>query len=279
MKKLFVIFILLSIMFSGCDNPAAEIIPEPIEESIPEEEENSEEETVTEEPEETIPEPEPEPVEYGNVFRVSGYQRTETTPMILNWPLLIHDGTEYDLSTMTPNVNGLPVRTSYTETERIISVDVECDTYSFFYFMNDNMLTIEGIDQFNMSSPEFATMLTFIYKPIPPPPEYSSTMYNMMGYQRVVGDSIFVSDESITISGDAFTDDDLSCVIADDIRTVQIGFDADVSDFFLFMSGNCENFFGIEPSYMTRPELVILADILTRYPEEGILDLMEVYPK
>lgn len=218
----------------------------------------------------------PEPVIYTNVFKVSGYMRDTTTVLSLDWPILTYDGLYYNLSTMTPDVNGLGVKTSYVGNERIIEVAIDCSFYSFFYFMNDNMLNIEGIDSNNMSESEFIRMLTFIYAPPEPEiPEYSITRYHLSGYSRSATDELIVTEGNIILKGITYDDDYFPSVYSGDTRTVQVGIDVDFSDYYLFMEGNTMDKFGFGLSSMTRDEFVWISDVIRRYPEESIWVLQE----
>jgi hypothetical protein len=263
MKKL--LFILLTVLLLGCENAVQEI------------------ETVIEE-EITIEEPEPETEEepeiiiYENVFKISGYSGAETTPLELSEPIIDFDGTEYNIETMAPDVNGLPVKTSYTDTERIISIQIIVDNFSSFYFINNNMLDIKNIDPDNMSAEEFKEMLTFIYPPPEPEiPEYNETKYHLSGNSGAVSDYLIVSENSIMIGGIVNFYEEMNKVYIEDIRKIMINMKIDGSDSFLFINDNMQNFFNIDFADMSYNELIISADIINRYPEEGILELQEVY--
>jgi hypothetical protein len=60
---------------------------------------------------------------------------TIDTPMELNYPILTLDGIDFDLEEMNPNVNGFPVKTVYTDTERLVYLDITCSwgTNSFLF--------------------------------------------------------------------------------------------------------------------------------------------------
>ena len=251
MKKL--LFILLVILLFSCENVVQEKITAEITQT--------------------------EPVIYENVFKISGYMGAETTPLELSEPIISFDGTEYNIETMAPDVNGMPVITSYTDTERIISVQITIDNFSSFYFVNNNMLNLKNIDPQNMCADEFKEMLSFIYPPPEPEiPEYSETRYYLSGYSGAVSDYLIVSENSIMIGGIVNYYEDLDKVYIDDIRKIMIDMTIDNKDSFLFVNNNMYDRFGIDFTDMSYDELVIAADILNRYPEETLWDLMEVYP-
>ena len=100
-----------------------------------------------------------------------------------------------------------------------------------------------------------------VIEPIPEP-EYL-IMYRLSGYQRA--ETILWSDDYSVFP---FVIDGL-------IKTIQVGVEVDRSDFFLFMQGVSQNFFGFDLSYMTQQELDWMAEVLQRYPEESIWVLQE----
>lgn len=91
-------------------------------------------------------------------------------------------------------------------------------------------------------------------------PEYL-IMYSLSGYMRA---------DTVPWSEDY---ESYPFVIDGVVKTVQIGVEVDKSDFFLFMAGVSQNFFGFEMGYMTRQELDWIAEVIQRYPEETIWDL------
>ena len=241
MKKL--LFILSIILLFSCENPVQEIPV--IEEDIPEE------------------------IIYENVYKISGYMGG----------ILKFDGTEYNIETMAPDVNGMPVITSYTETQRTISIQITIDSFSSFYFINNNMLNIKNIDPQNMNCEEFKEMLSFIYPPPEPEiPEYSGTRYGLSGYFGVVTDHLVVSEASIMIGGIVYFYDEMDNITyVDDTRKISINMTIDNKDSFLFINGNMLSFFNIDLADMSMDELLITADILNRYPAENVWVLKEEY--
>jgi len=263
MKKL--LFILLTILFFSCE-PALEYLPDmPVTDPPPVEDE------ITVEPEIII---------FQNIFKISGYSGSETTALELSDPIIDFDGTEYNIETMTPDVNGLPVKTSYTDTERIISVQITIDSYTSFYFINNNMIDIKNIDPQNMNGEEFQEMLTFIYPPPEPEiPEYSETRYHLSGHGGAVSDQLIVSEDSIMIGGIVNFWEEMNKVYSGDVRKIMIDMQINSSDSFLFINNNMYEFFGIDFTDMSFDDLIIAADILNRYPEETIPDLWKDYPQ
>ena len=267
MKKL---LLLLSITLLLSCEPAVNIIPET-------------EITTETEPDivedEIIPEITREII-YTNIFKISGSQGDITTPLELSGSILKYNDTEYNIETMTPDVNGLPVKTTYTGTERIISIDIEIDFFTSFYFINNNMIDIKNIDPQNMRADEFKEILTFIYAPPEPEiPVYSETRYHLSGYSGDNSDHLTVNETYILINGIYEFYDEMDAVYIDNVRKIMINMSIDNKDSFLFINNNMFNFFGISFDDLSYSELIIACDVLNRYPEEGLLELMGgVYP-
>jgi hypothetical protein len=97
-----------------------------------------------------------------------------------------------------------------------------------------------------------------------PEPDYL-VMYSLTGYYRT---------ETIPWLEDY---ESYPFVIDGVVKTIQIGVEVDKADYFLFMAGVSQNFFGFELDYMTRQELDWMAEVLQRYPEVSIWDLQEEY--
>ena len=209
-------------------------------------------------------------------FSVSGrtHNVTETTPMELNYPILTYDGVDYNLKT-----DSGPYTVDTNSNYITYNFFIDLDSYSSFYFMNNNMLNIEGIDPNFMTIEEFNQMLTFLYDPYVEPPPYSVTMYRLYGLEREVTDSILVHADQIIINDVPYSDSSFESVYFNDTRTVQVDIEYDYWDMFLFISGVMYDNFGIDMNSMTRDELVITADILKRFPEEEIVGLLRDYPK
>lgn len=210
------------------------------------------------------------------IFKMSAVQRAATTEIYLDYPILTVEGVNYNVETDT----NIPfVSLSNTETDNIISISMEVDFEDFFYFMNDNALNLENIDINNMSIADMNKMIMILFpeRYIEPEPPYDLVIYNVSGVQRAQSQSVGIYSEYITIAGQTIENKDISTVYMDGNKNYMIGLEVDFSDFFLFMSGNTLNFFGFDQSDMTYDEAVIFADILNRYPAEGILELKAVY--
>jgi hypothetical protein len=210
------------------------------------------------------------------VFKMTGVQRAVSTELYLDYPILTVDGIEYDVTNMENTYN---VSISETEENIIIDILIEVDSVDFFYFMNDNALNLEGVDIQNMNIDDFNHMLEVLYpeRYIEPEPEYSIVKYSLSGVQRATTDTLHVYADRVTINGENTLYEDMSAVYVDDSKMYQFTIGVDSSDFFLFMSGNCQNFFGFEPDDMSFEQFEILADVIRRYPEESIFDLSREY--
>lgn len=253
MRKILIIF-LITILFLGCYGGS------PI--GIIEEE----------------PQPEPEPTTYINRFSITVTLTGTTTPLSIDYPIITYDdGIIFNIETMEPNVNGLPVKTTYTETERIISIHIDVDTYSQYYFVNNNMINKYGIDPANMSLAEFQEMLTFLYDPTPPLPDYTDCMYSLFGViTGYPSDNFIVGHGQFLINGISYRNEDFPYVGADPV-IVQIQIYVDTSDSFFWFNNNALTYFNIDLSCMTLDELIIMADLIKRYPEESWMDLKAEY--
>lgn len=210
------------------------------------------------------------------VFTMSGVQRAATTEIYLDYPILTVDGTEYNVETTD---GGYHFIVSNTETSRVVNISMEVDSEDFFYFMNNNAYNIEGIDINNMSIEDVHKMIRILFpeRYIEPEPPYSIEKYSLSGVQRAATQLLYVYPDNITVNGTEIYFDDITAVYGNDTKTYMMGIEVDSSDFFLFMSGNCQNFFGFDPMDMLYDEFVILSDIIRRYPEENIWDLSEEY--
>ncbi len=211
---------------------------------------------------------EPEPINYTNIFSVVGYNGIDTTTLDLRGNILSYDGTDYDI---TGNSNPFTITTAGEI--RTISMWIYVDSFSSFYFMNNNMMNIKGIDPLNMSELDFLAMLNFIYSP-----EDNHRFYKLNGYNGVITDNIVVTDSLIIRNGISFVDPELNRIISGDDTIFSFWIFRDNQDSFLFMGSNMIDFFGIDLTRMSRAEFIIAADIFNRYPEESLAELQGVYP-
>jgi hypothetical protein len=213
------------------------------------------------------------PVE--TIFKISAVTREDTTEIYLDYPLLTINETEYNIET-----TGL-LNITETETQRIISLNIEVEQSDNFVFINNNAQEIYGIDLQNVTISQMNELIMMWfperYEELEPEiPYYSETRFNLSGYQRAVSDHLTVFDEYIQIGGINYIYTE-SAVYVEEIRKIVLFMSIDSSDSFLFMNGNMQNFFNINLSDMSYSELIITADVLNRYPTTGILDLKADY--
>lgn len=234
MKKLLFI-ILIIIIFTSCEQPT---IPDPSLSSTP--------------------------IDYTNMFKVAGYYGTDTTPLDLRGNILSYNGTDYDLETS----GSFPFTVTTAGDIRTIDMWIHVDSFTSFYFVNNNMLNIKGIDPLNMTETEFQTMIGFIYSPAD-----NHRFYNLNGYNGTVTDHLIVTDSEIIRNGISFVDPELNVTYSGDDTIFSFWIFRDNKDSFLFMGTVMIDFFGIDLTRMSRAEFIITADILNRYPEESLAEL------
>lgn len=214
------------------------------------------------------------PVE--TVFNISAITGENTTEIYLDYPLLTIDGSEYNIET-TGSLN-----ISNTETHNIISIQIIVDQTDSFCFINNNAMEVYGIDLNAVTISQMHSLFLLWYperyiEPEPEIPFYSDTRFSLGGHSGATSDHLKVFDEYVEIDSETFLYVG-NAVYMDDLRIVVLSMQYDNKDSFLFINGNMFNFFGISFDDMSYSDFIITADILNRYPEEGILDLMEIYP-
>jgi hypothetical protein len=206
------------------------------------------------------------------IFKLSATFQEITTELYLDFPLLIIDGTEYNIET-TDSLN-----ISETETQRIISLSIEADNQDSFIFINNNAWEIHALDLDNLSIMDMNKLIYLLFpERYETEPDFDTIKYNLSGVSSETPDILYVFPDHITLNGETIENTDLAAVYTGNVKKYMIDISIDNSDSFLFINGNMYNFFGIDFSDMSYGEFVIAADILNRYPEEGILELMEVY--
>lgn len=190
-------------------------------------------------------------------YTISAVQRDETSPL------------EFDGTTVS---GAESVTESDTEYYHTISIFIYVDFEDHFYFINDNAYNLYGIDIQNMTADNLSTLILLFNF------DYLEAVYILCGTVRSETDSLELTKNGLIINGekDLFIDN-LSLI--DNIYNVSYTIEIDFSDQFLFINDNMQTRFGIDLQEMTYDEFVIMVDIINRYPEEGILDLQEIYSK
>lgn len=209
------------------------------------------------------------------VFSLSAVTGDNTTEIYLDYPLLTIDGVEYNIETSTD------LSISHTENQNIVNLSITVDFTDSFCFINNNAYEVYGISLGEVTITQMHELIMMWYperleEPEPVIPFFSDTRFNLSGHSEAVSDYIEIFDDLAIIDGvdQLYVD---NAVYNNDLRYVVLSIGYDSSDSFLFINGNMFNFFGIDFSDMSYGELIIAADILNRYPEEGIIELMEIY--
>ena len=214
-----------------------------------------------------------DPVE--TIFNLSAVNGDNTTELYLDFPVLTISGIDYDLKT----TEGLDI--TETEYTRKINLAITVDFEDSFCFVNNNAWTVYGIDLNNMSIDDMSQMIEILFPerylpPAPVIPDYTDTVFSLSAQNGSVSDYLQVYDTYLEAGTNTLIYTDLA-TYADNLRYVSLSATIDNLDSFLFVNDNMMTFFDIDLSDMNYSQLVITADILNRYPEEGILVLQEVY--
>jgi len=254
------------------------IVIEPIEEIVEPAVEEVEE--IIEEIIEEIVEEIEEPIIYTTRFEVTAMLFTEnaTTQMSLNYPTLTFEGIDYNVEAMALNVEGLPVKARISGTERIISMTIYAETGTdSFIFHSDNMfLALEFRD--NELDPVNMGLLLDYLNYVEPEPDYTSVTYNLSNSPTGFNDILRIEDESYFINftettymdAEGATDENLAKNISINIQTLS-------NDDFILRDANMIKFFGFDSRDMSRSEIVQMIDVISRYPEEYLLDIVYDY--
>ena len=214
------------------------------------------------------------PVE--TVFNLSYLSGENTTEFYLDYPLLTIEDIEYNIKT-TDQLN-----ITETESQNIINLQLIVEHSDNFIFINNNAFDVYGIDLSQVTITQMLSILEMWFperyvEPEPVIPFFYDTVFSFSGHNKAVSDQLKVFEDYIEIDGETFLYAD-NAVYMDDLRYVVLSIGYDSSDSFLFINGNMFNFFGISFDNLSYSELIIACDILNRYPEEGVYDLMEAYP-
>ena len=206
------------------------------------------------------------------VFSLSAYTREATTEIYLDYPILTISGIDYDIE----NTEDLNI--TETEFTRIVNLNITVDQIDSFCFVNDNAMQIHNIDLNNMSIADMTKMIEILFpeRYEPEIPDFTDTVYSLTGHTGSISDRLTVFDDRLQLTSEVLMYVDYYSY-GDGLRYVGLNVTIDNSDSFLFVNNNMLTFFGIDLSNMSLSELGITADILNRYPEEGILVLQEVY--
>lgn len=149
----------------------------------------------------------------------------------------------------------------------IIYVDVKIKAWSWA------VNAMAGIKATGLSESEFIAYLDTLYSIEEPIESWTSTAFYLRGITSTSPDSFSVDDYSVLISGIRTEFENMPYTVANDVRTLNIEIKVDTSDATIFTGNNLINIFGMDYSNLTLEELKDVAEILRRYPEEGLWDL------
>lgn len=220
-------------------------------------------------PEETEPEviPEPEPDPYFT-FSTVLTEWSGLSELSYSGSTLQYNQVSYDLETMD-GVVGTPVTVIDTDYGRHITIEIGC--YDWI---------IEGLDgqkTEDLTEEEFISFLENLYLMEEPVPVYDYTLYSLTGHVQNEYDSFFVDNDNIIINGESFTDDDFPFVYVDNFRVMQIQIDIEQADSWFWYNTNLSTYFELDSTRLTRDELIIMADMIARHPDENWVELQAVY--
>jgi hypothetical protein len=264
--------------------------PEPvIEEEIIEEPEPVILEEEEEEPVEIIPETEPETepiiINYTTRFiLIPRTHRDSTTLVTLDYPNITHSGTEFNIETMAADVNGFEVKTNYTDTERLVYINMD-----FKFGGMDSFIFSQSYDNWGVHFPEFTideltvdNMNTFLDKLnyTEPVPDYETLLFNLSGTCQGTVDVLELTDDSYLINDIETSFMDAEGATVETIKTIAIRINTYSKNSFLFGNGNMFRFLGFDFIDMSLEELTIAIDVLERYGTgEYLLNVVfEYYP-
>ena len=209
------------------------------------------------------------------VFNISAVTGENTTEIYLDYPLLTIDEIEYNIETTTD------LNITETESQNIVYLNIAVDNTDSFCFINNNAMEVYNIDLQTVTVSQMHELIMMWFPERyevaePEIPYYDDTRFNLSGYGGPVSDTITAYIVKAVINGEDWFYSD-HAVYINEIRRVVLTMQIDNKDSFLFINNNMYEFFGIDISDMSYSELIIAADILNRYPEEGLSELMEVY--
>lgn len=221
---------------------------------------------------------EPDTIIYTTRFIINrDYGATEETLVNLDYPLLTRDGVEYNIETMTPDVNGLPVKSCYIDTERLIYVDMVVESEHDIVFRND--ASAEMMLDFNLSELDITNMLLLLeyinYVPQEEMiPDFETLLFNLSGTVSIM-DSFELTDYSYLINDIETTFINADGPQVGTVKTIPLNLNVGLKDDFILR--NFYTLFNWELSGMTETELMNTIDILNRYPEEDLNDIIFCY--
>ena len=204
-------------------------------------------------------------------------EETGGTRVTLDFPILTRDSVEYNIETMASDVNGLPVKTTYSDTERLVYIDMDIEKDNNFIFRTDyNMNLILGFTLAELDTTNMGLLLEYVNY-IPPEemiPDFDTVLFNLTGTVGTM-DSFKLTSYSYLINGVETTFINATGVQVGTVKTIPIHINVGDKDDFLLR--NMYEFFRFDFNDMTIEELTKAIDILERYPEEDLWDLVREY--
>lgn len=200
------------------------------------------------------------------------------TPMALNYPILTHNGTEYDLEEMTPNVNGFPVKTVYSGTERLVYVDIDCSfgRNSFIFRTAENWAIHLDFLREELTVENMGALIDFVHY-VEPEPDFDTVTFNLQGFERDNQQTLTAEDDRYILDGVETKYIDVNFPVVDGVKNISITLFVGHRDGFLFHSGNMQRFFGFDFVDMTIKEANKAMNIL--YEHEGVSNIYNVVYK
>lgn len=199
------------------------------------------------------------------------------TPMELNYPTLIYDGIEYNLETMTPNVNGVPVKTVYTNTERLVYIDITCSwgVNSYIFRNAENWAVHLDFLREDLNIENMQSLISFVHY-VEPEETLDSFLFNLTGNEGAP-DRLELTDDSYLINDVETSFVDAVGTQVGNVKTINLYLVIGSGDDFILRNINLIKFFGYDSVDMTKEEVLQTIDILDRYPEEDLLDIVYDY--
>jgi hypothetical protein len=209
------------------------------------------------------------------------YTGNETTKVEINYPILTREGIDYNIEDLAPGNTGRPVQCDFTETERIVYINMflETGTDSFIFHSNNIYVYLDFYyDEIYLT--QLQELLEFLYyvEPEPDPipePTYSDVSFNLSHIITNAHSNIVLLEERYILDGVSINYKDAVGSIVNDIKIINIRINVGAKDDFLFRL--MDHFFSFDFVEMTKEEVIKSIEILNRYPEEDLYDLVREY--
>lgn len=220
-------------------------------------------------------------VEYNTRFIITENLVYDTSDSIhLNYPTLELDGTYYNVETMTPDVEGLPVKTSYTDTERLvyITMDILIGRDSILFHSN-NMIDFVGFTEDELTVENMELLIEYFNEDeIPPEETFTSVKFNLLRNETDNLSTISFTDDSYILDGVETIFQDAEGTIVDDVKTINITVNIESHDDFIARgNGALELYFELTNTDIDSDTFLLIMDILDMYDGSNLLDVIYYY--